>query len=88
MEDFILIKRENLEKVLEDAHKWRAMVECTEIIGDLSPGEWDAIILEYCENTGLSFPSNFSGVDALDMLIYFDIDVLNEVLEYDKRKND
>ena len=79
MDDYILIKKENLEKILENAHKWKAMEECTELIGKLKPEEWDAAILEYCENMGLWFPSDCSGADALDILIHFDIDFYKEV---------
>lgn len=86
--DFILIKRENLEKILEDAHKWSAIVNCSNILDEVKPEELDAIILEHCEETGLWFPSDFSGKDALDVLIYFDINFYNEVIEHDKRKND
>ena len=86
--DYILIKRENLQALIEDAHKWRTMEQYTELMGKLKPEEWDAAILEYCESTGLAFPSNFSGRDALDVLIHFDTDIYNEVIEYDKRKND
>ena len=86
--DYILIKRENLQALIEDAHKWRAMEQYTELMGKLKPEEWDAAILEYCESTGLAFPSSFSGRDALDVLTYFDTDIYNEVIEYDKRKND
>lgn len=82
--DKILIDRKDLEKILEDAHKWRAMEQCTELMGELKPEEWDAAILEYCESTGIWVPSDFSGRDALDVLIYFDIGIYNEVGTYDK----
>ena len=88
--DKILIDRKDLEKLLEDAHKWRAMEQCTELMGELKPEEWDAAILEYCEDTGIAFPSDFSGRDALDILIFYDIDFYEKEGEmiYDKREND
>lgn len=70
----ILIRKKDLEKLLEDAHKWRAMEQYTELMGKLKPEEWDAAILEYCEDTGIVFPSNLSGRDALDILVFYDID--------------
>ena len=88
MSDFILIKRKNLEKILDDAHKWRAIENCSDVLGELKPEELDAIILEYCEDSGLFFPEYFSGRDALDVLVFFDTKNYNEVMGYDKRKND
>lgn len=82
--DKISVKKEELEKLVEDANKWRAMEQYTELMGQLKPEEWDAVILEYCEGTGLAFPSDFSGRDALDVLIHLEIECYIEEDEYDK----
>ena len=87
--EYILIKKEDLQSLIENALKWNAIVECTELLGELKPKELDAIILEYCESTGISFPSDFCGRDALDVLIHLETEqYIGEMKNYDERKND
>jgi hypothetical protein len=86
--EYILIKKEDLQALVEDAILWRAMGECTELYGELSLDEWDATILEYCENQGISFPSDFSGGDALDVLIYYEIEHYIREAKNVKREED
>ena len=86
--DLILIKKEDLQSLIEKALKWNAIIECTELLEGLPEG-LDVVMLEYCKSTGISFPSNFSGRDALDVLIHLETEQYTEaVIEYDKRKND
>jgi hypothetical protein len=90
MKGYILIKRENLQELIENAHKWHIIEEFTNMTIQLKPEDWDAATLEYCESQGLIFPPEFSGRDALDVLIHYDTDFYESEGEqiYDKREND
>ena len=88
MEGYILIKKEELQELIEKAHKWNIIEEFTNMTIQLKPEDWDAAILEYCESQGLNFPPEFSGSDALDVLVYYDTDYYEMEAEYDKREND
>lgn len=87
--NYILIKKEDLQSLIENALKWNAIVECTELLDELKPKELDAVILEYCENTGFSFPSDFCGRDALDVLIHLETEqYIEEMKNYDNKEAD
>ena len=84
--ELVVIEKETLLNLISRAHKWCAVANCSDIWDNYTDDEFDAMLLEYAESTGLAFPEGTTGFDAIEDLSKWDLDFYYEVETYGKRE--
>lgn len=84
--DLVIIEKEVLLNLISRAHKWCAVWGHSDLMGAYNMDEIDAVFLEYAESTGLAFPEDVCGQEAIDILSEWDLDFY-EVRTYVERED-
>ena len=71
--ELVTIDRKTLLKLIARSHKWCAIYGYG-AIDNLDMDELDAIFLQYADDTGLAFPEDISGCEAIEILSEWDLD--------------
>jgi hypothetical protein len=79
--EYVIIEKEMLKKLIESAHRWRVVSQNTDILGNLSPSEWDELMLEYVLYLKRPVPKGTSGFKAIEIISGEDIDFFHEVFK-------
>lgn len=84
--DLVLIDRDILRNLVIKALKFDAIDQCSELLGEISFKEYDAILLDFAEASGVAMPDNCTGMEAISCLADWDIDFFHEVVDYDNKR--
>ena len=71
--ELVTVDKKILLKLIARSHKWCAVYGYG-AIDDLDMDELDALFLQYAKDTGLAFPEDISGYEAIEILSEWDLD--------------